>query len=321
MSDLIKIREMSLKYDITARTLKYYEEIGLITSTRSNDYAYRMYDVEAVKRIEQILILRKLNISIKDIQRIFNTSGSEVVLEVLSKKAKDIDDEIALLHELKKIVLEFVSQIKQADFKKDSDVKMLYEKASEIENQIATAVYSNNTSNVNRLLEVTEKLEKLPAVHIVKIPSFRAVTTGPITYERFGEFKNFRNNNRHLFEPAIFGSVDFVWHDDGKQDAVNWIHRVRDNVTEADTAPYNIINFEGGLYAASVASDSDGKTHVAILNGIMSWLVNTGFEPDMRPGHEILSSLLYPCDEIRKGLGYDQLEFFVPIRIKESEKL
>lgn len=92
MNKLIKIRDVSTKYDISARTLRYYEDMGLITSTRSNDYAYRLYDETAVKRLEQILILRKLNISIKDIQRIFNTSGSEVVLDVLGKKVEDIDD-------------------------------------------------------------------------------------------------------------------------------------------------------------------------------------------------------------------------------------
>jgi DNA-binding transcriptional MerR regulator len=44
MNDLIKIGEMSARYDISARTLRYYEEMGLLTSTRSDDYAYRMYD-------------------------------------------------------------------------------------------------------------------------------------------------------------------------------------------------------------------------------------------------------------------------------------
>ena len=58
MNELIKIREMALRYDISARTLKYYEEMGLISSTRSDDYAYRMYDEIAVQRLEQILILR-----------------------------------------------------------------------------------------------------------------------------------------------------------------------------------------------------------------------------------------------------------------------
>ena len=81
MDNLIKIKDVSSKYSITARTLRYYEDMGLINSTRSDDYAYRMYDENAVRRLEQILILRKLNISIKDIQRIFSTSSSDIVYE------------------------------------------------------------------------------------------------------------------------------------------------------------------------------------------------------------------------------------------------
>ncbi len=110
MNELIKIKDVSFRYDISARTLRYYEDMRLITSTRSDDYAYRLYDEAAVKRLEQILILRKLNVSIKDIRRVFDASGSEVVLEVLDKKVDAIDDEVALLHELKEIVLEFISQ-------------------------------------------------------------------------------------------------------------------------------------------------------------------------------------------------------------------
>jgi len=164
MNELIKIRDVSAKYDISARTLRYYEDTGLITSTRSKDYAYRLYDESAIKRLEQILILRKLNISIKDIGRIFSTSGSEVVLEVLSKKVEDIDEEVSLLHELKEIVLEFIHQIEQADFSKDSDVKLLYDKARELETQISNVAYEGNPSNVNRLLEVTERLAMTPEI-------------------------------------------------------------------------------------------------------------------------------------------------------------
>ena len=164
MGELIKIREMSLQYGISARALKYYEEMGLITSTRSDEYAYRLYDETAVQRLEQILILRKLNISIKDIQRIFNTVGSDVVLEVLGKKVDAIDEEVSLLHELKEIVLDFIRQIEQADFGKESDVKLLYAKAKEIENQLVNVDYDGNTANVNRLLDVTEKLSMTPDI-------------------------------------------------------------------------------------------------------------------------------------------------------------
>ena len=164
MGELKKIREMSMQYDISARTLKYYEEMGLITSTRSDDYAYRLYDDAATLRLEQILILRKLNISIKDIQRIFNTSSSEVVLEVLGKKVETIDEEVSLLHELKEIVLDFIRQIEQSDFGKESDIKLLYGKAKEIETQLVNVDYNGNIANANRLFDVTEKLARTPEV-------------------------------------------------------------------------------------------------------------------------------------------------------------
>ena len=120
----------------TRRILRYYEDTGLISSTRSEDYAYRLYDEPAIKRLEQILVLRKLNISIRDIKRIFSSSDSDVVLDVLGKKVQNIDDEVALLHELKEIVLGFIRQIEQTDFNSDANVKMLYEKAKVIETQL-----------------------------------------------------------------------------------------------------------------------------------------------------------------------------------------
>ncbi|MCL2772315.1 MAG: MerR family transcriptional regulator [Oscillospiraceae bacterium] len=171
MNELIKISEISERYAITTRSLRYYEDMGLISSTRSDDYAYRLYDKSAIKRLEQILILRRLNISIKDIRRVFDISGSNVVLEILDKKVNDIDDEVALLHELKEIVLEFIRQIKDADFSNDSDVKQLYEKAKDIEAQIVNINYDGNSSNVNRLLEITGKLEKKPDI-VRKLPHF-----------------------------------------------------------------------------------------------------------------------------------------------------
>ncbi len=164
MNELVKIKELSSRYDISARTLRYYEDMGLITSTRKDDYAYRLYDESAIKRLEQILILRRLNISIKDIRRVFGSPGSDVVLEVLDKKIGDIDDEVALLHELKEIILSFIKQIKDSDFSKESDVKLLYEKAKDIESQLVNVDYEGNAANVNRLLEVTEKLATAPDI-------------------------------------------------------------------------------------------------------------------------------------------------------------
>jgi len=316
MNELTKITDMTGSYGISARTLRYYEDIGLLASTRSEDYAYRLYDEAAVQRLEQILILRKLNISIKDIRRIFDAPGSDVVLEVLGKKVDAIDEEVSLLHELKAIVLEFIRQIEDADFSKDSDVKLLYEKAREIEGQLVNVDYEGNAANVNRLFEITEKLDKkIPDVMIVRIPKFRAISGA------FGELMGWAwqgNRQETLFKDVIFDCPDFAVR---YSDKFEYTMAVKDNITDADTTPYEIHEFEGGLYAVAVSINDDHESIGKVENKICERLENnTNFVYDDSRG--VMGSMPYlnenDDDEIKKGLGYFQLYRFVPIKLKEG---
>jgi len=169
MENMLKIRDVTGRYDITSRTLRYYEDMGLIESSRNEDNAYRVYGETAIKRLEQILILRKLNISIRDIQRIFSASGSGVVLDILGEKVRNIDDEVALLYELKDIVLEFIREIERLDFNKNNDIKSLYDKAKVIETHLTNVDYIGKPSNVGRLLEVAEKIEEPLDVRVIRL--------------------------------------------------------------------------------------------------------------------------------------------------------
>ena len=312
MSSLIKIKDVSAKYSVSARTLRYYEEMGLLISSRSDDYAYRLYDDTAVQRLEQILILRKLNIGIKDLRRIFNTSGSDVVLEVLGKKVDAIDEEVSLLHELKEIVLDFIRHIEQADFAKDSDIKLLYQKAKDIERQIVNVDYDGNSSPVNRLLEVAEKLDKkVPDIIVTRIPTFRAMTTGLVGWDEvFDTGIDPEGSYVGLTEPILFDGNDFLY---GKGDKAAWIWRVKDGVTEAQTHPFKIIEFVGGLYAVAVSVDGDGESHDKVRSKVAKWLESTNFIIDN--DREMMGHMIYVDDEIKKGLGYHQMALYAPIKL------
>lgn len=315
MANLVKIREISVKYNVSARTLRYYEDMGLIESTRSNDYAYRLYDDAAIKRLEQILILRRLNISIKDIKCIFSAKGSEVVLDVLEKKVDHIDEEVSLLHELKKIILEFIEQIKKLDFEKEADVKLLYKKAGEIETQITNVDYNGNSALTERFFEVTEKLnDKVPDIIIVRIPRFRAVTSGAMSYEDiFGKFQLWQEAHNDFYQPIIFDAPDFLYENNGNPE---WIWRIKDEITAADVAPYEIIEHPGGLYAVAVSIDGDDESGNNVLQKIEKWIEKTNFMIDNSRATSV--HMIYTDDEIRKGLGYHQLNFYAPIKLKNN---
>jgi len=325
MSNLIKIKDVSSKYDITARTLRYYEDMGLLHSTRSDDYAYRMYDENAVRRLEQILILRKLNISIKDIQRVFKASSSDVVLEVLGKKVQNIDEEVALLHELKEIVLGFIDEIEQVNFSDNSDIKLLYNRAKEIEKRLISIDYIGKPSKINRLLEITQRLDKkIPDIMVVRIPRFRAVTVGEQSWEdmfKNGGYMYQLWQHVHLYKNVIFDCFDFLLF---KNDKAEWICAVKDNVADADVSPFKLIDFQGGLYAMAVSIDEDKDSLQKVEDKVGRWIESTNFEFDK--GRDVMFNMPYLYEEgkdtaymdIEKGLGYKQMQRYFPIKLKDN---
>lgn len=323
MDNLIKIRDISSQYDVTARTLRYYEDMGLLNSIRSEEVSYRLYDENAVRRLEQILILRKLNISIKDIQRIFKASGSEVVLEVLGKKVDNIDEEVSLLHELKGIVLDFIKDIEKVNFTDDSDIKQLYDKAKEIETQVTNIDYIGKPSNVNRLIEITDKLDKkVPDVMVVRIPEFKAVTSGLHSWEEIfkpGGYMFQLWQYFHLFKPIFFDCLDFAL---PKDDKGEMICAVKDGVTSADVGPFELIDFPGGLYAMAVSIDEDDESIQKVHDKISKWVESTNFEVDNSRSFMFNMPFLDEENEynndIERGLGYKQMQRYVPIKLKDG---
>jgi DNA-binding transcriptional MerR regulator len=63
---LLTVRDAAERLGVTPRTLKYYEERGLVSPTRSEG-RYRLYDEEDLQRFDRILRLRSLGFSLHSI--------------------------------------------------------------------------------------------------------------------------------------------------------------------------------------------------------------------------------------------------------------
>jgi len=66
VSQLAKISEIS------SRTLRYYDEIGLLKPAKINSSGYRIYEETEVDRLQQILFYRELDISLEEIKKIIS---------------------------------------------------------------------------------------------------------------------------------------------------------------------------------------------------------------------------------------------------------
>lgn len=64
------VKEVSRLTGISARTLHYYDEIGLLKPTETTSAGYRLYGGEALGRLQQILFFRELGFPLKEIRTI-----------------------------------------------------------------------------------------------------------------------------------------------------------------------------------------------------------------------------------------------------------
>lgn len=66
------IKEISKLTKISVRTLRYYEEIGLLIPSDKTEGGHRLYGEEELKRLQQILFLKNLGFKLKEIQKLLN---------------------------------------------------------------------------------------------------------------------------------------------------------------------------------------------------------------------------------------------------------
>ena len=95
MNDTKHISEVCKLLHTTSRTIRYYEQLGLIRTSRETPTAPRRLDSENMEKLRKILFLRQIGLTLDEISEIVR-SGADAA-EVLRSKEKEIFAEIAAL--------------------------------------------------------------------------------------------------------------------------------------------------------------------------------------------------------------------------------
>ncbi len=111
MPELYAIGEIAQRYQVTHRTLHYYEEIGLLNSERHHTSGARYYQSNELRRLEQILILRQLDFTINEIKDLLDPNATQAVKSKLQKKTDEIDKNIFALQNKKNLITGVLNQL------------------------------------------------------------------------------------------------------------------------------------------------------------------------------------------------------------------
>ncbi|OYV69126.1 MAG: hypothetical protein B7Z74_08000, partial [Deltaproteobacteria bacterium 21-66-5] len=114
------IGEISRLVDLSQRTIRYYEEIGLLHSVRRIENGKRVYTDDDVRRLKFINRLKVLGLSLAEmveLEKIYRKqrNNREILpklLQILDERAVQIDERVAQLVALKKEIREYQQRLR-----------------------------------------------------------------------------------------------------------------------------------------------------------------------------------------------------------------
>lgn len=59
------VKEVSKLTGISIRTLRYYDEIGLLKPTKISENKYRLYDDKALEKLQEIMFFKEMDIPLE----------------------------------------------------------------------------------------------------------------------------------------------------------------------------------------------------------------------------------------------------------------
>ena len=81
------VKDVSEITGISIRTLRYYDEIGLLKPTKLTEAGYRLYDNKAVEKLQEIMFFRELEIPLIDIKKIMDNPNYDKEQALLTQKS------------------------------------------------------------------------------------------------------------------------------------------------------------------------------------------------------------------------------------------
>ena len=327
----LTVSQVSQMYDVTPRMLRHYEKLGLIKAGRREDYAYRMYDEEAVRRLQQIIVLRKLRLSLKEIAILLGDTEQSESLRLLQGRLAELDDEIESLTLIRRLLKQLAERLEECRRRQTQFDLLEDAELAEVAHVLAipkTTIKEN--AGMEELNRAGEILDRSLQVRILLLPlctvaSYHYIGENPEeavgevmtrfvqesgVYEKKPDARmyGFNHPNPGVLENGIHGYED-------------WVTIPKDMEVKA---PLEKKKFAGGLYAVMTIPFPEFQ----LWENLTRWVnENPDFRPDYSElGEEIMGGCLeehlnwvYAAHNGWKEDGLPgQIDLMLPIKPREK---
>ena len=121
IKDKMRIGEFAEQAGVTPRTIRYYEDLGLLGPNQREGQGFRYYTETELGRLKKIEVLKQLGLSLEEIGEVLplycddptGVRGKQRVLEILQSSLIETDEKIAALQRFRAELLTNIERIRQ----------------------------------------------------------------------------------------------------------------------------------------------------------------------------------------------------------------
>lgn len=318
--------QVSKTFGVSTRMLRYYEQSGLINSLHKEDYPYRVYDGENVRRLQQIIILRKLQIPIKQISVILSNPEAEMAINIFKENISELQNEITALETIKSALKIYVAKIEEIaavrlrpNLLTDDSVMKLAESLSLIQRNVKE---NKTMDELNRASETLNRTRQ----NLVRIVYRATETVAKMWCEECDPPGEKAKNIMEKFirDAGLFKrKPDFKVFSYGDGDGSWFLVTIPENLKVS--APFVKAQFTGGLWAVVTVTqeNNDGWAIIDELYGDWQNINNKGiYKNDQlsgKPRHEVYFnplniSNLKNTDLFNTVFNREYLDIYIPVK-------
>lgn len=306
MQHLEKIADVAARYKVSTRTLRYYEQIGLLWSERPDPAQPRYYAPEAIRRLEQILALRSLETPIKEIARLFALQDPAEAMGAFTDQLRALEIEQRQLRARRELLESLLKLFRREEQRRPM-------KGPGLPQEIAALA--------QRTLEIRQDggWHPVDAERVVTLTNVRIVTLPPMRVARYNDpvaptcFESWHHMIAWVGEYELSTGRAFGYtsrNPEGIRPQYGYTVLVALPPGYEPTGHIEAVDFPGGLYAVTTTWYREAA---ADWRALRRW-VEEHTEYQVRPGLllEELNSFSYP-------VNVDSLlDLFYPIERKEQ---
>ncbi|HCW48232.1 MerR family transcriptional regulator [Mixta calida] len=109
---LLKAGELARRTGVTVRALHYYHSIGLLVPSTRSEAGYRLYNRHDIRRLHQILALKRLGVPLAEISALLNDNTLSLP-QILTQQITALDRQLAQMQQLRQRLGQLHQQLSQ----------------------------------------------------------------------------------------------------------------------------------------------------------------------------------------------------------------